>query len=161
MTPVKHAGSLFAVLFSVWLLWSGHYTTRLMTLGLFSVFVVLLTVRRMGALDDETVPVDYGPRALAYLPWLLWEIGKANVDVARRVLRREMPIRPHLFRVRPSQRTDIGRVLYANSITLTPGTVTVGVEGDEFIIHALTDEAAREVAGGKMDRKVRAVEGLR
>jgi len=158
---MKHAGVLFVVLFSVWLLWSGHYTTLLVTLGLFSVFFVLLTIRRMGALDHETAPLEFLPGALAYTPWLLWQIARSNVDVARRVLRREMPIRPHLFRTRPGQRTDIGRVIYANSITLTPGTVTVAIEGDEFTIHALTDEAAREVLTGEMDRRVCAVEGRR
>jgi multicomponent Na+:H+ antiporter subunit E len=158
---MKHAGILFVVLFSVWLLWSGHYTTLLVTLGMFSVFFVLLTIRRMGALDHETAPSEILPRALAYTPWLLWQIALSNVDVARRVLRREMPIRPHLFRIRPGPRTDIGRVIYANSITLTPGTVTVAIEGDEFTIHALTDEAAQGVLTGEMDRRVCAVEGRR
>jgi multicomponent Na+:H+ antiporter subunit E len=158
---MKHAGSLFIVLFSVWLLWSGHYTTLLVTLGLASVFFVLLTIRRMGALDHETAPVEIGPRLLLFIPWLLWEIAKSNVDVARRVLRREMPIRPHLIRVPAGQRTDIGRVIYANSITLTPGTVTVALEDDGFLVHALSDEAAAGVLSGEMDRKVQAVEGRR
>jgi multicomponent Na+:H+ antiporter subunit E len=156
---MKHAGSLFFVLISVWLMWSGHYTTLLVTLGVASVFFVLLTIRRMGAIDHESAPVEVGPRLVAYLPWLLWEIAKSNVDVAFRVLRREMPIRPHVIRVPAGQRTDIGRVIYANSITLTPGTVTMALADDGFTVHALTDEAAAGVLSGEMDRKVQAVEG--
>jgi len=156
---MKHAGSLFFVLISVWLMWSGHYTTLLVTLGVASVFFVLLTIRRMGAIDHESAPVEVGPRLVAYLPWLLWEIAKSNVDVAFRVLRREMPIRPHVIRVPAGQRTDIGRVIYANSITLTPGTVTMALEDDGFTVHALTDEAAAGVLSGEMDRKVQVVEG--
>lgn len=158
---MKHAGSLFVILMSVWLLWSGHYTSLLVTLGLFSCFFVLLTVRRMGAVDHETVPVELGPRMLLYVPWLAWEVAKSNVDVARLVLRPSMPIRPHLFRTRPGQRTDLGRVIYANSITLTPGTVTVAMDDDGFTIHALTDDAARGVESGDMNRRVCNVEGNR
>jgi multicomponent Na+:H+ antiporter subunit E len=130
-------------------------------LGLFSCLFVLLVMRRMRAIDEEAVPVEITARALLYLPWLLWEIVKANFDVAARILRPRMPIRPHVFKVRVGQRSDLARVIHANSITLTPGTVTIGMSGDEFTIHALTDEAAAGVLGGKMNERVSAVERRR
>ena len=148
---MKHSGSLFVVLFSIWLLWSGHPTTLLLTLGLFSCLFVLLAMRRMGAIDHEAVPVEITLRVLLYLPWLLGRIVLANLDVARRIVQPRMPIRPHVLKVRAGQRSDLGRVVYANSITLTPGTVTIGVNGDEFTIHALTDDAAADVQGGEMN----------
>ncbi len=158
---MKHSGSLFVVLFSVWLLWSGHYTTLLLTLGLFSCLFVLLVMRRMSAVDHEAAPVDITARAALYLPWLAWQIVKANLDVARRIVQPRMPVRPHVLKVRAGQRSDLGRVIYANSITLTPGTITIGVNGDEFTIHALTDEAAAGVAGGQMNDRVCAIEERR
>jgi multicomponent Na+:H+ antiporter subunit E len=93
------------------------------------------------------------------LPWLLWEIAKANVDVARRVLSRRPAIAPSLLRVRAGQRGDLGRAIYANSITLTPGTVSIEVAGDEITVHALTAEAADGLRTGEMDRKVTDYEG--
>ncbi len=158
---MKHSGSLFVVLFSVWLLWSGHYTTLLLTLGLFSCLFVLLVMRRMSAVDHEAAPVDITARAALYLPWLTWQIVKANLDVARRIVQPRMPVRPHVLKVRAGQRSDLGRVIYANSITLTPGTVTIGVSGDEFTIHALTDEAAAGIGGGEMNDRVCAIEERR
>ena len=158
---MKHSVSLFVALFSIWLLWSGHYTSLLLTLGLFSCLLVLLAVRRMVTIDHEAAPVEISLRTLVYLPWLGWQIVKSNLDVARRIVQPRMPIRPHVLKVRAGQRSDLGRVVYANSITLTPGTVTIGVEGDEFTIHALTDEAGAGVTAGDMNDRVCAVEGRR
>ena len=156
---MKHAGSLFVVLITIWLLWSGHYTALLTGLGLFSCMIVLLAVRRMGVVDQETAPFELGPRLVLYLPWLIVQIVKSNIDVARLVLNPRLPIRPHLIRVRPGQHSNVGRVVYANSITLTPGTVTVGFSNDELTIHALTDDAAEGVLGDAMNRKVCLIEG--
>jgi len=158
---MKHSGSLFIVLFTAWLLWSGHTTSLLLTLGLFSCLFVLLAMRRMGTIDHETAPVEITARVLAYLPWLGWQIVKSNIDVARRILQPNMPIRPHVLKVRAGQRSDLGRVIHANSITLTPGTVTLGMNGDEFTIHALTDAAAEGLADGAMNDRACAIEQRR
>ena len=158
---MKRSGSLFVILFSVWLLWSGHYDPLLLTLGLFSCLFVLLVVRRMGTVDREAAPVEITLRVLLYLPWLGWQIVASNLDVAKRIVRRRMPIRPHVIRVRAEQESDLGRVIFANSITLTPGTVTIGVRGNELTIHALTDAAAAGLANGEMNERVRTVEERR
>ncbi len=156
-----YAIALGVVLAAVWLLWSGHTDALLLSFGAVSVAATVGLSRRLGLLDDEGVPLGPLPRFLAYQPWLVLEIFKANVDVARRILSPSMPIRPSLIRVRASQKTDVMRVLYANSITLTPGTVTLEVEEDVLTIHALTDEAAAGVFEGTMDRKVARVESGR
>ena len=107
----------------------------------------------------EGVPIEVTPRVqLFYAPWLIWQIVKANVDVARRILDPRLPIRPHVIRIRAGQKTDLGRVIYANSITLTPGTVTIDLEGRDLRVHALTDEAAEGLATGEMDRRVSSTE---
>jgi len=163
MTPLLELGSgpdvrlaflLSLVLFGVWMLWSGHTEPLLVVLGAASAVAVALVSRRMGLVDREGVPSGLVPRAPRFLLWLLVEVVKANVDVARRILDPRLPIRPHLIRVRASQRTDVGRVIYANSITLTPGTVSVEVEGDVIVVHALSDEAADGLRTGDMDRRV-------
>ena len=155
---MKYTVSLSLVLFGVWLLWSGHYTPLLLFFGVLSCGVVVAIARRMGIVDQEGAPVELPLRALSYLPWLLWEIVKSNVDIARRILTPSLPVNPRLIKIKAGQRTDIGRVIYANSITLTPGTVTVGVEGDELTIHALTEEAADSLQTGEMNRRVTRLE---
>ena len=155
---MKYTVSLSLVLYGTWLLWSGHYTPLLLSFGVLSCVVVVAIARRMRIVDQEGAPVELPLRVLSYLPWLLWEIVKSNVDVARRILTPGLPISPRLIKIKAGQRSDIGRVIYANSITLTPGTVTVGVEGDELTVHALTEEAASSLQTGEMDRRVTRVE---
>lgn len=156
---MKYSLSLACVLGLTWMVWSGHYTPLLLALGVLSVLVVVTIGIRMGLVDDEGAPVEILPRLAGYIPWLLWEICKANVDVARRIVDPRLPIAPRMIRVVAGQRRDLGRVIYANSITLTPGTVSVAVEGDEILVHALTAEAAESLDDGEMDRRVTRLEG--
>ena len=80
------------------------------------------------------------------------------VDVSKRVLDPKLPISPRAITLPLSQRTDIGRVTYANSITLTPGTVSIDL-GEDFVrVHALTSEGAQALIEGEMDRRVTALE---
>ncbi len=84
----------------------------------------------------------------------MWQIVIANIDVARRVLSPSLPISPTLIRVKASQSTDLGQAIYANSITLTPGTISIDVEDGEILVHALTREGAQSLLDGEMDRRV-------
>jgi multicomponent Na+:H+ antiporter subunit E len=154
-----HAISLSAVLFGVWLLLSGHYTPLLLGLGGVSTLLVVAISLRMDVVDHEGHPLHLGLRILWYWPWLIVQVLRANVDVARRVLSPSLPISPRMFKVRATQRTDLGRVIYANSITLTPGTVSVELEGSVILVHALTAEAAEDLREGTMNRLVVGVEG--
>jgi len=145
----------------MWLLWSGHFTNLLISFGVVSCVMVVLLSRRMRITDDESVPLQLGLRPLWYLPWLIKQVVLANIAVARIVLDRQLPIRPSMIRVKTSQKDDLAQVVYANSITLTPGTVSVDVQADEISVHALTDEAADESQTGEMDRRVTRMEGAR
>ncbi|MEL6962017.1 MAG: Na+/H+ antiporter subunit E [Pseudomonadota bacterium] len=151
--------SLAVVLSLLWLLLSGHYNPLLLSLGLVSVILTLVVSVRMKVADREGHPVHLALRGLLYWPWLIKEIVVANIDVAKAILGLSDDIRPSLFVVEASQRTDLGRTIYANSITLTPGTVTLGMDGDQLTIHALTAGAKKGLASGDMDRKVTALEG--
>jgi multicomponent Na+:H+ antiporter subunit E len=152
--------ALAVVLLIIWLLWSGHFTPLLITFGIVSTLFVVLVARRMNIADEESAPL-LGLRPFAYLPWLIKEITLANIDVAKRVLHPRLPIRPQIIRVKSTQKGDLGRVIYANSITLTPGTVSIDIQGDEIVVHALSTAAADQDSAGEMDRRVTVLEGQR
>jgi multicomponent Na+:H+ antiporter subunit E len=154
-----HKFSLAAVLFGLWLLLSGHFDPLLLGLGVLSCLLVLLISHRMDVVDHEGVPVHLGRRALSYWPWLLLEMAKANLGVARLILHPKMPISPVLVRVPAGQKTELGQVIYANSITLTPGTVSVELENGTILVHALTRSGAAALETGEMGRRVAAMEG--
>jgi multicomponent Na+:H+ antiporter subunit E len=158
---LKYTVSLFMVLLAVWLGWSGHLTPLLIVLGVLSCAGVLVIGLRMRVVDQESAPIEMAVRVLLFIPWLLWQIFKANVHVGLRILHPRLPIRPRVIKAFTSQSGDMGRVIYANSITLTPGTVSVRVESDHILVHALTEESARGLADGEMDRRVTWTEGER
>ena len=97
--------------------------------------------------------------AFFYWPWILWEIFKANIGVTRVILNPKLPISPNMIQVKASQKTALGKVIYANSITLTPGTVSVDVTDDTITVHALSHDNAEELLTGEMDRRVTKMEG--
>ncbi|NJO38310.1 MAG: Na+/H+ antiporter subunit E [Rhizobiales bacterium] len=154
--------SLAVVLSVLWLLLSGHWHDGLLLgLGLASVALTLVVGARMGVVDREGHPIHLALRGLVYWPWLIKEIVVANIDVAKAILGMTDDVRPSLFTVPASQKTDLGKTIYANSITLTPGTVTIAMDDDQLTIHALTPGARDGLGTGEMDRRVTGVEGER
>ncbi len=151
--------SLSIVLLAFWLVLSGHYNALTLTAGVLSAVAVAGLASRMGALDREGHPINLLPRAVTYWPWLVWEIAKSARDVAKIVLDRRLPISPTLVRVQASQKTSVGIATYANSITLTPGTISARVTDHTILVHALTREAAAALEEGTMDRRVTRFEG--
>lgn len=139
---------------AVWLLLSGYYVPLIIGFGVASCLLSALIAYRMDVIDHEGHPIFLGPRIVSYWIWLLVEIFKANVDVAKCVLFPKRYLRPSLFTVTASQKSDLGRVIYANSITLTPGTVTVDLDDDQVMVHSLTEGSAEGVKSGDMDRRV-------
>ncbi|HXH04035.1 MAG TPA: Na+/H+ antiporter subunit E [Candidatus Competibacteraceae bacterium] len=150
--------SLFACCILLWLLLSGYLEPWLLGLGLLSCLLVTWLARRMGLADGEGHPIEWLPHVLGYLPWLLKEIAKSSWDVSKRVLDPRLPISPTVVRLRAEQRSTVGRVLFANSITLTPGTLTLRLEGEELEVHALSRAGAEDLLQGGMNRRVAAVE---
>lgn len=154
-----HSAGAFALLYAFWLVLSGYWTAFLMSAGAGCALAVLLLARRMRVVDIEGQPMHLGLRAaLGYWPWLGVEIVRSGWDVTRRILDPRLPISPAIARFAPSQRSDLGLVIHANSITLTPGTIAVRVGRDEFLVHALTEAGAASLAGSEMDRRVAALE---
>jgi multicomponent Na+:H+ antiporter subunit E len=155
---MRHAVSLVIALAGLWMILSFDHDPLLLGLGAVSVALSAAIAMRMGFTDREGHPTHLLTHGLAYWPWLLLEIAKSNVAVARVILHPRLPISPQIIKVPTSQRTDLGRVIYANSITLTPGTVSIRVRPDTIIVHALTAEGARSLATGDMDRRISRME---
>ncbi len=153
-----HTISLGILLALVWLTLSGFFEPLLLGLGFFSCVAVVLIAQRMDVIDHEGHPIHLGWRILAYWVWLIREIVKSNIDVARRILDPALPIAPCLIRVKATQSSELGHVIYANSITLTPGTVSIVVEDSTILVHAVAREPADDLETGEMDRRVTAVE---
>ena len=149
--------ALFAALAAVWLVLSGHYDAMMLAFGAASCVFAFLLTRRLGLIDREGVPAHLLLRTPAYWLWLTVEIVKANFDVGRRILHPRMPIDPRLFEVSASQSTDLGRTIFANSITLTPGTIALDVRRDSILVHALTAEGQAALETGEMDARVSAL----
>ena len=152
--------SVIITLFAFWVVLSGYFTPFLLTMGVVSAVAVLWFAHRMDVIDHEGHPMHLSRSAVLYWPWLLKEIFKSAIDVSKIILNPALPISPTMVRVKSTQKSHIGQVTYANSITLTPGTISVDINGDEILVHALTREGAAGVADGDMDRRVTEFEGL-
>ena len=145
-----HIISLAVLLFVFWLGLSGHFTPLLIGLGIASTLLAVHLAHRMDILDHETHPALLTPRLVRFWLFLSVEVVKANIDVIRRILRPGKSISPQLVTLPLPQKTDLARVIYANSITLTPGTVTLRLDKDTLLVHALSREAAEDLATGLM-----------
>ena len=144
--------TLFIVLFGFWLLMSGYYTPLILSLGVIScILCVYLTIKGK-FLDNETLPIYFFPRLIQYTLWLIKEILKSNIQTAKVIIMKSEE--PELFSVKATQKTNEGKVTYANSITLTPGTVTTQIKNDIFEVHALTKDFGDDVRSSEMDKMV-------
>lgn len=152
---------LFVLFYAFWILMSGYFTPFLLGAGAAVSAAVVWFVYRMEVADREGHPVHLGWPALSYWPWLVKEILKSAIDVSRVILDPRLPASPTVVRFRPSQKTVVGLVTHANSITLTPGTLSVEVSPERFVVHGLTRASAAGVVDSEMDRRVARFEGGR
>ena len=148
--------TLYIILFFGWLLLSGHYSGLLISFGLASCLLCAWLSHRIGATDLEGLPTHLFLRLPSYLFWLLGEIVSSNIVTASIILRRSSD--PEIFETPANQITAAGLANYANSITLTPGTVTVDIDeaktgASRFIVHALHPHFGDDVRSGGMDRR--------
>lgn len=149
---------LFVVLMTFWVILSGETAPFLIGAGIFTCAFATWISHRLEVVGDEGQPVRGLRPFLLYLPWLFWQVMLANIDVIRRIWGPSERISPRLFRLPISVRHPVAKTLYANSITLTPGTVTVRVEEDHLLVHALTDEAEAALLDGTMEERIRYME---
>ena len=153
-----HAISLGLVLFGTWLLFSGIYVPLLLFFGVASCALIVWIAHRMDVVDHEGHPIHLAWRFIGYWVWLSIEIIKSNIDVAKRILDPKMPIDPVVIEVEAKQPSELGQVIYANSITLTPGTVSIRIANDSILVHALSSSLAADIQTGEMGRRVTAID---
>ena len=144
--------TLFIVLFGFWLLMSGYHTPLILSLVVISCLLCVYLTIKGKFLDNETLPIYFFPRLIQYTLWLIKEILKSNIQTAKVIIMKSEE--PELFSVKASQKTNEGKVTYANSITLTPGTVTTQIKNDIFEVHALTKDFGDDVRSSEMDKMV-------
>lgn len=149
--------ALFVALFLFWVALSGRLEPLFLVMGLASAvlvtrFGVPLLAEVLGA-PEATPRVDL-VRLIGYLGWLLTRIPPAAVDVALSILIRSRTPRPGVVRFRTGLHSPAARTLLANSITLVPGTMTLSVDGGEFVVHALSRRATRDLASAEVQRRI-------
>jgi multicomponent Na+:H+ antiporter subunit E len=141
-----------------WLLNSGHKTPLTLSLGAVSIVLVLYITHRMDVVDKESQPLHLTAKLPRFYTWLVKEIILANVSVVKHIWLGNKTISPTLATLKASQNTDIGKVIYATSITLTPGTVAVNVVGNQIIVHALSRKYIDALKTGEMDHRISMLE---
>ncbi|MEX0693590.1 MAG: Na+/H+ antiporter subunit E [Rhodospirillales bacterium] len=156
---MSQAIALALALTGFWLLLSGYWIPLILALGAGSIILCVLIARRMDVCDHEGHPVHLTLPGLKYFPWLIKEIVISNLGVARAILLAPDTVHPQVLRVKASQSDALGQTVYANSITLTPGTVSLSVDNSYITVHAFMDETADGLRTGDMDSRVCALMG--
>jgi len=147
---------IFTTVLSVfWILLSGYFSILLLSLGAGSILLVVYLAKRMDVVDHESYPIHLSTKLPKFLVYLWIEVIKANIDVVKRIIKPgKLAISPRLIEVPLPQKTDLGKVIYANSITLTPGTVSVELDDKKVVVHALSQEGADDLLSGKMAKSI-------
>lgn len=149
---------LFALLFAVWGAFSGHFSTYDLSLAaFFSAFTVYLAIR-CNVIGRGRIPLRPLASLFHYMPWLIYQIVTANIDVAKRVLHPRLPISPKFEKLPLQTSTEVGTAAYANSITLTPGTVTVELKDQQVLVHGLTQNAIEDLRDNTMQERIKKLE---
>jgi multicomponent Na+:H+ antiporter subunit E len=169
--PLVLRGIMFVLLFGLWLVFSGKLVLEFLVLGaLASTLVVFMTSHLTTPSRAETyepLPQSYGwllltfLRFLVYLPWLVAQIVIANLQVTYQILHPKLPVSPRLLHFRTRLRAELPQLLLAQSITLTPGTITVDLSRGQFLIHVLSEPQSQVLAAGEMQQRVADVFGER
>lgn len=154
MISVKHIVSLFALCVVVWLLLSGQTKPLLLGLGLLSVVVTVFVAVRMEIIDHESHPLALSGKLFTYWLWLGGQILLSAWSVTLAVIAPGKRVNPATAKIPTGNRSDIGRVIFANSMTLTPGTVTIRVAADHIEIHSLDLANIDSLKQGDMLRRV-------
>lgn len=147
---------LFLVLFALWLLLSGHYTPLITSFGIISCAFCVWMSSRISSHDDEGLPLHLLAGLPVYVLWLVWQIIVSNLLTIKTIFTND--VSPSMFRVKTGKMSEAGLVLYANSITLTPGTVTVKIMRGGLLVHALTTAMADDVKSDEMGKKIRKID---
>jgi multicomponent Na+:H+ antiporter subunit E len=167
LEKTKKLALQFAVLFAFWLLLSGKFELKYLFFGLASAALVTFVTHDLLEVGETEKRKPRSALSLAlaawkffaYVIWLGYSIVQSNLQVAYLVLHPKLPIRPGLLRFRTKLKSQLGQVILANSITLTPGTITVELHEGTYLVHAIVPEAAGSLLEAKMQSKLEEIFG--
>lgn len=154
-----YIGKWAALLSVFWLLLSGFFQPLLLSFGVISVVLVLIVLKRMDDVDEEPRIVSSGHQIFHYLIWLFGQIMLSSVEVTKLIWGPNVKLSPTLATISANKVLPNNRVLYANSITLTPGTLCVDLVKDEVKVHALNRSSIDELKQGEMEKKITSIWG--
>lgn len=151
---------MFVLFFALWIIFNGRITVEIVLFGIVVaglLFGFLCRFMDYGIKKELRVYANL-LRGVSYIILLVKEIFKANVDVMRLIVSVKYEVEPALVKFRTDIKSDTLRVVLANSITLTPGTITVTLEGDEYLVHCLDKDMGKEIADSEFVHRLHAVE---
>ncbi len=151
------------VYFLLWLIFNGRITFEIIVAGAFISFMLDVFIRKVLRLNltarNLFMAVKILPHIVVYVVVLLVEIIRSNLAITKLVLSPQLDVEPCLVKFKTPLKTDAARVALANSITLTPGTITVSLEGDNLLVHALNRDIADGLEGSMFERLLSRMEG--
>lgn len=147
--------SLGLLLVGFWLLNSGLFKPLIFILGAISIVLVLIISSRMKVIDEESQPLHLTKSIPGYYLWLLKELVMSNIKVVSTIWQGNLQLQPALATIKMDHLSDMGKVIYANSISLTPGTVTTDVTENSITVHALDVSSISDIQSGEMEARVR------
>ncbi|MEA3282415.1 MAG: Na+/H+ antiporter subunit E [Euryarchaeota archaeon] len=151
---IKHFIATYIIVFAFWLLLSAHSDPFHVGAGIVCSLIVAYASHDLLFAGAGNHTLTKIVRFITYLPWLIYQIVLANIDVAKRALSPNMPIDPQVVTFKTMLQSDVARTALANSITLTPGTVTIDIVDDVFYVHAIAQEPADDLLEGAMERRI-------
>lgn len=150
---------ILTFLIILWLLMSGLYKTLIILFGVVSVFLVMIFIHRMSIKDGYEVKANlHLLKSIKYFAWLMVEVFKSNWTVLKILISRKVIINQKFVEISITQQSDLARVIFANSITLTPGTVTIETEDEGFLVHTLNFTKSTMTDLQNMNDKIAAIE---
>lgn len=155
---MKNTFVLSTLLALFWLALSGHYVVFTLVLGILSIALIVWLNRKMGISDQHILPPALLKRLPNYWRWLFIEIIKSNLHVVKKIWQPKLDIDPHFTTVSSPYKNQMTKVIQANSITLTPGTVTVAVKDRELLVHTLTRHTFKALNNPEMHEKLKLLE---
>jgi multicomponent Na+:H+ antiporter subunit E len=145
---------LTIMLIAAWLLWSGFFKPLLLGLGAFSVVLVVYLAHRLRLFDTDVFAFRFSLRLFKFWGWLFKEVILSSLEVSRLVLNPKMTISPAVFEFKTRCSHPVDVVILGNSITLTPGTLTLNINDGNLTVHSLTRQGIKDLESGEMDRRI-------
>ncbi len=146
---MRHYLGLACLLMILWLLLSGHYNPLMIGFGVVSVFLTVWLAHRMKIIDEDSHPLHLTGSLFKYWSVLAYKVLQANIDMVLRIVG-VRPIEPQLIRIPFPQQDDLSKAIYANSITLTPGSASIEIYPDSVLVHTISESGAQALVEGDL-----------